>query len=160
MTKVSLRRRPPRWHRRHVSGSSRATAKGDGMRMGWRAIRTAIVAVSAVGLLAVNPAATHTRVVEARGPCSGDSHWKLVLVQDGGKITVGYEVVQGIVGDVWRVRIAHNRHIIFRGLQVTHGDDGSFAFRLTTRNTPGPDLIRARARNLSTDEVCRGWAVI
>ena len=101
-----------------------------------------------------------TRHVVARGPCSGDSHWRLVLVQDHGTIAVGYMVVQGVVGDVWRVRVAHNRHIIFRGLQVTHGDDGSFAFRLLTRNTPGPDFFRARARNLATDEVCRGRAVI
>jgi hypothetical protein len=130
------------------------------MRRGWRAIRTSIVAVSAVGLLAANPAVAQPRVVEARGPCSGDSHWKLVLVQDHHKITVGYRVVQGVVGDAWRVRIAHDRHLIFRGLQVTHGDHGSFALRVITRNTRGPDLFRARARNLSTDEVCRGWAVI
>ena len=119
------------------------------MRRGWRAITTSIVAVSAVGLLAANPVVAHPRVVEARGPCSGESHWK-----------VGYRVVQGVVGDVWRVRIAHDRHLIFRGLQVTHGDHGSFALRVITRNTRGPDLFRARARNLSTDEVCRGWAVI
>jgi hypothetical protein len=130
------------------------------MRKGWRAIRTSIVAVAAVGLLAATPAVAHTRVVVARGPCSADSHWRLVLVQDHGKITVGYKVVQGVVGDAWRVRIAHNRHVIFRGLQVTHGDHGSFAFRVLTRNTRGPDLFRARARNLATDEVCRGWAAI
>lgn len=131
------------------------------MRKGWRALRASIVAVSAAGLLAAaTPALAHTRIVEARGPCSGDSHWKLVLVQDHGKITVGYRVVQGDVGDAWRVRIAHDRHLIFRGVQVTHGDEGSFALRVVTRNTRGPDLIRARARNLSTDEVCRGWASI
>ena len=118
------------------------------------------MAVTAAGLLAATPAVANTRIVEARGPCSGDSHWKLVLVQDHGKITVGYKVVQGVAGDVWRVRIAHDRHLIFRGLQVTHGDHGSFAFRLVTRNTRGPDLIRARARNLFTDEVCRGGATI
>ena len=92
-----------------------------------------------------DPAVAHTRVVVARGPCSADSHWRLVLVQDHGKITVGYKVVQGVVGDAWRVRIAHNSHVIFRGVQVTHGDHGSFAFRVLTRNTRGPDLFRARA---------------
>jgi hypothetical protein len=130
------------------------------MRKGWRALTASIVAVSATCLLAATPAVAHTRIVQARGPCSGDSHWKLVLVQDHGKITVGYTVVQGVVGDMWRVRIAHDRHLIFRGMQVTHGDRGAFALRVATRNTQGPDLIRARARNLSTDEVCRGWATI
>jgi hypothetical protein len=130
------------------------------MRKEWRAIRTMIVAVAAISLLAATPAIATTRQVVARGPCSGDSHWRLVLVQDHGTIAVGFQVVQGVVGDVWRVRVAHDRRIIFRGLQVTHGDDGSFAFRLLTRNTPGPDFFRARARNLSTDEVCRSRAVI
>jgi len=84
----------------------------------------------------------------------------MVLVQDHGRIGVGFKVVQGVVGDVWRVKIAHNRHIIFRAFQVTHGENGSFAVRAWTRNTPGPDFFRARARNLSTDEVCRGRAII
>jgi hypothetical protein len=129
------------------------------MRRGWRAIRATIVAVAVTGLLAA-PAAAHTRMVVARGPCSGDSHWRMVLVQDHGRIGVGFKVVQGVVGDVWRVKIAHNRHIIFRALQVTHGENGSFAVRAWTRNTPGPDFFRARARNLSTDEICRGRAII
>ena len=135
MTKVALRRRPPRWHRRFVPERTGPTTKGDGMRKGWRAIRTSIVAVAAVSLLAATPAVAHTRVVVARGPCSADSQWRLVLVQDHRKITVGYKVVQGVVGDEWRVRIAHNRHVIFRGLQVTHGDHGSF-HSASSRGTP------------------------
>ena len=130
------------------------------MRMGWRAIRTTIVAVAAVGLLAATPAIAQTSMVVASGPCSGDSHWRLVLVEDHGKIDVGFKVVQGIVGDVWRVRVAHGRRIIFRGQLATYGDDGSFAIHLTNRDRPGPDFFWARARNLSTDEVCLGRGVI
>jgi hypothetical protein len=130
------------------------------MRRGWRAIRSTIVAVAAVGLLAATPAVAQTRTVAARGPCSGDSHWRMVLIQDQRRIGIGFKVVEGIVGDVWRVRVAHGRRIIFQGGLATHGDDGSFAIRLTTRNRPGPDFFRARAHNLSTDEVCLARAVI
>jgi len=130
------------------------------MRRGWRAIRTTIVAVAAVGLLAATPAIAQTRMVAARGPCSGDSHWRLELVKAHGKIEVGFKVVEGIVGDVWRVRVAHGRRIIFRGQLATHGEDGSFAIHLLTRDRPGPDFFSARARNLSTDEFCLGRAVI
>jgi hypothetical protein len=130
------------------------------MRRGARSVGAAIVSVATVALLAAPPAAAHTRMVVARGPCSGDSHWRLVLVKDHHRIGVGFKVVQGVVGDKWRVKILHNRHVVFRGLQVTHGDQGSFAVRVWTRNFRGPDFFRARARNLSTDEVCRGRAVI
>ena len=134
--------------------------EGDGMRRGWRAIRTTIVAVAAIGLLAATPAIAQTRMVVARGPCSGDSHWRIELVAAHGKIEVGFKVVQGVVGDVWRVGVAHGRRIIFRGRLATHGVDGSFAIHLLTRDRPGPDFFRARARNLSTDEFCLGRAVI
>ncbi len=130
------------------------------MRRGWRAIRTTIVAVAAIGLLAATPAIAQTRMVVARGPCSGDSHWRIELVAAHGKIEVGFKVVQGVVGDVWRVGVAHGRRIIFRGQLATHGVDGSFAIHLLTRDKPGPDFFRARARNLSTDEFCLGRAVI
>jgi hypothetical protein len=130
------------------------------MRRGWRAISATMVAVAAVGLLAATPAAADTRMVVARGSCTGESHWRLVLIERDHRIGVGFKVVQGVVGNIWRVKIAHNRHLIFRALQATHGEDGSFAVRSWTRNTPGWDFFRARARNLATDEVCFGRAVI
>lgn len=99
-------------------------------------------------------------MVIARGSCTGESHWRLVLIERDHRIGVGFKVVQGVVGNIWRVKIAHNRHLIFRALQTTHGEDGSFAVRAWTRNTPGWDFFRARARNLATGEVCFGRAVI
>ena len=36
-----------------------------------------------------------TRMVAARGPCSGDSHWRIELVAAHGKIEVGFKVVRG-----------------------------------------------------------------
>lgn len=135
------------------------------MRRGWlRTVSAAIAPLAIVGMLAASPAAADTRsatrMVVARGSCTGDSHWRLVLAQRHHRIGVGFKVVQGVVGNIWRVRIAQNRRTIFRAHQATHGEDGSFAVRIGTRNTPGWDFFRARARNLATDEVCFGRAVI
>jgi hypothetical protein len=99
-------------------------------------------------------------MVSARGSCSGESHWRLMLVKVDGRIGVGFQVIQGAEGDTWRVGIVHNRQVIFRGLRETHGERGAFAVRVWTRNTSGPDFFRARARNLATDELCRARAVI
>jgi hypothetical protein len=134
------------------------------MSRGWLRVGATIAPLAIVGLLAVAPAAADTRpatrMVVARGTCTEDSHWRLVLVQRDHRIGVGFKVVQGVVGDIWRVRIAQNRRTIFRAYQATHGEDGAFAVRIGTRNTPGPDFFRARARNLATDELCRARAVI
>jgi len=135
------------------------------MRRGWlRTVSAAIGPLAIVGMLAAPPAAAHprsaTRTVVARGSCSGDSHWRLMLVKGHHRIGVGFRVVQGVEGNIWRVKIAQNRHTIFRALQATHGERGSFAVRTWTRNTRGLDFFRARARNLATDEICLGRAVI
>lgn len=135
------------------------------MSRGWlRTISTTITTLVIVGLLAAPPATAHTRsatrMVVARGSCSGDSHWRLMLVKGHHRIGVGFRVVQGVEGNIWRVKITQNRHTIFRALQATHGEHGSFAVRTWTRNTVGLDFFRARARNLATDEICLGRAVI
>jgi hypothetical protein len=41
---------------------------------------------------------------------------------------------------------------------VTQAPSGSFELRIVTSNPPGTDSFVARARNLSTDETCRGAA--
>lgn len=135
------------------------------MRRGWlRTVSATLGPLAIVGMLAAPPAAADTRsatrMVVARGSCSGDSHWRLVLVQRDHRIGVGFKVVQGVEGNIWRVKITHNRHTIFRALQATHGENGSFAVRAWTRNTRGPDFFRARARNLATHEICLGRALI
>lgn len=135
------------------------------MSRAWlRTVSATIAALVVVGLLMATPAAADTRaatrMVVARGSCTGDSHWRLVLVQRDHRIGVGFKVVQGVVGDIWRVKIVQNRRTIFRALQATHGEDGAFAVRIGARNTRGLDFFRARARNLATDEICRARAVI
>jgi hypothetical protein len=41
---------------------------------------------------------------------------------------------------------------------MTHEPSGSFTVRIVEDHTAGSDVFRARARNLSTDEVCAGSA--
>ena len=134
------------------------------MRRGWGravvAVSSAVALIVIVAMLAVAPAAAGTRTVVARGTCSGDSHWRVELVKDDRRIAVGFKVEQGVVGDVWGAGIVHNGRVLFRALLATHGDAGSFAVRVWTHNADGPDFFRVRARNLTTDEICRGRAVI
>lgn len=134
------------------------------MRRGWGravvAVSTGVAMIVVVATLAIAPAAAVTRTVVARGTCSGDSHWRVELVKDDRRIAVGFKVVEGVVGDVWGAGIAHNGRVLFRAFLATHGDDGAFAVRVWTHNADGPDFFRVRARNLTTDEICRGRAVI
>jgi hypothetical protein len=128
-----------------------------------RLTRTGMVALAIVGLLAAGPAANaghrhhrdHPhRVVVARGHCSADSVWRLVLAQRGRHvIIVGFSVRTGVPGEVWRVKLAHGDHLFFVDL-LTTGDDGVLGVRRPTRNRDGRDVYRARARNLVTDETC------
>ncbi|GIU97518.1 MAG: hypothetical protein KatS3mg013_1321 [Actinomycetota bacterium] len=93
-----------------------------------------------------------------RGSCSGASTWKLKLSPEDGKIEVEFEVDQNVVGDVWRVKIFHDGELVFRGKRTTKAPSGSFEVRIVEPNRAGPDDFVAKARNLSTDEVCRGSA--
>jgi hypothetical protein len=71
---------------------------------------------------------------------------------------VEFEVDQNVTGDRWRVRIRHDGDLVFRGTRTTRGASGSFDVRIVENDTSGTDVFRARARNLSTDEVCVGRA--
>lgn len=128
-----------------------------------RLTRTGVIALAVVGLLAAGPAANaghrhHRdrphRVVVARGHCSAESVWRLALVKRGPNvIVVGFSVRSGVAGEVWRVKLGHGDRLFFVDL-VTTGEDGVLGIRRPTRNLDGPDVYRARARNLLTDETC------
>jgi hypothetical protein len=93
-----------------------------------------------------------------RGSCSGSSDWKLKLSPEDGRIEVEFEVDQNVAGDRWRVKIVHDGDRVFRGTRTTGGASGSFELRIVEDDRAGADTFRARARNLSTDEVCSGSA--
>lgn len=120
-----------------------------------------VIAVLTIGsmLLLAAPALAGGTDAGARGKCSGDSVWRLRLHEADRVIGVGFRVHSGVEGELWKVRIAQNRHLIFAGRRVTN-EKGSFGVRLKTRNTEGVDLFRAGAVNVETGEVCRGRAAI
>ena len=118
-----------------------------------------VVAVSLVALFVIAVPAVASacdRDVIREGPCSGRSDWKLKLSPEDGRIEVEFKIDQTVVGDEWRVRIRHDGQLAFRGTRTTRGASGSFELRIVEPNNAGADIFRARARNLSTDEVCAG----
>jgi hypothetical protein len=121
-----------------------------------KAVAVSLVALIVLAVPAV--ASAGDRDVIREGPCSGRSDWKLKLSPEDGRIEVEFEVDQNVVGDEWRVRIRHDGEIAFRGTRTTRGASGSFELRIVEPNNAGADNFRARARNLSTDEVCAGSA--
>ncbi|MGH2527095.1 MAG: hypothetical protein ACRDG2_10150 [Actinomycetota bacterium] len=121
-----------------------------------KAVAVSLVALFVLVVPAVASAGDGDVIRE--GPCSGRSDWKLKLSPEDGRIEVEFEVDQNVVGDEWRVRIRHDGEIAFRGTRTTRGASGSFELRIVEPNNAGADNFRARARNLSTDEVCAGSA--
>ncbi len=93
-----------------------------------------------------------------RGSCSNSSEWKLKVSPDDGRLEVEYEVDQNVSGDRWRVKIGHDGDLAFRGTRTTRGASGSFSVRILENDSAGSDVFRARARNVSTGEVCAGSA--
>ena len=98
------------------------------------------------------------RDVIREGSCSGQSDWKLKLSPEDGGIEAEYEVDQNVSGDRWRVVIRHRGQVAFTGIRTTGGPSGSFEVRIVENDGAGADAFRARARNLSTGEICGGRA--
>jgi diketogulonate reductase-like aldo/keto reductase len=92
------------------------------------------------------------------GSCGNASDWKLKVSPDDAGLEVEFEVDQNVSGDRWRVKIRQDGDLAFRGTRTTLGASGSFTVRIVENDTAGSDVFRARARNLSTDEVCVGSA--
>ncbi len=93
-----------------------------------------------------------------RGSCSMRSDWKLKLSPENGRIEVEFEVDQNRNGQRWVVKMKRNGNVFWRGSRTTQPPSGSFEVRRVTRNGAGADRIVARARNVSSGEVCRGVA--
>jgi len=120
-----------------------------------------LAGLMAIGILVAAPASAgggDDREVIRRGGCSGGSDWKYKVKRDDGQLEVEYEVDQNRSGDRWRVTLKHDGNRFFRGTRVTGGRSGSFDIERKVANHQGVDRFRARARNLRTDEICRGRA--
>ena len=126
-----------------------------------RKILRAALAASCLAVLVIGaqPAFANDDDVIVEGDCSGASDFKLKLSPEHGDIEVEFEVDQNVVGDSWRVVLRQDGERFFRGVRETQAPSGSFEVRQVVDNNQGDDLVQARARNLSTDELCRGKAV-
>jgi hypothetical protein len=122
-----------------------------------KGIAFAVVTAFALVVPAAVASAGQNDVIE-RGSCSNSSDWKLKVSPEDGNLEVEFEVDQNVSGDRWRVKIRHDGDLAFRGTRTTRGASGSFEVRIVENDTAGSDAFRARARNLSTDEVCVGSA--
>ena len=121
----------------------------------------ALTGVIAASFLALAPAAiAKDGDVIRQGTCTGNSTAKIKLSPENGRIEVEFEVDQNKVGDTWRVKLRHNGVEFFTGTRTTQAPSGSFEVRKVVDNAAGTDTVRARARNLSTGEVCTASASI
>jgi hypothetical protein len=123
-----------------------------------RIVVMALAALTVLGLVAAPAAQAKAGDVIERGSCDGGSDWKLKLSEEDGRIEAEFEVDQNVSGDRWRARIRHDGDLAFRGTRTTGGASGSFEVRIVEPNSSGTDRFVARARNVSTGEVCAGTA--
>lgn len=123
-------------------------------------MRTGALTVGAAVLLATigtaSPASANDDDIERRGSCSGATDWKLKAGEEDGRIEVEAEVDSNRRNQTWRWRIVHNGSLSARGTATTRPPSGSFEVRRVIVDLAGTDVIRFRARNPRSGEVCRG----
>ncbi|HEY2802916.1 MAG TPA: hypothetical protein VGJ67_03250 [Actinomycetota bacterium] len=125
------------------------------------AVRFAIAGLMVAGIFSAAPAAmAKGGDVIRRGTCTGSSASKIKLSKEDGRIEVQFEVDENKAGDTWKVKLRHNGDVFFTGNRTTQAPSGSFEVRKLVNDAAGTDTVRARARNLSTDEVCTATASI
>lgn len=109
-------------------------------------------------MTSVGVAAARDGDVEVRGRCSGGSQAELKLSDEDGRIEIEFEVDENRVGRRWRVVVRDDGARVLRTRATTTAPSGSFEVRTVVDDGSGRDVIRARARNVSTGEVCRAVA--
>lgn len=90
------------------------------------------------------------------GACSGTADWKLKAKHDDGRIEVEYEVDSNRSGQTWRVRVFDDGVRVLATTATTGGRSGSFSVERKVANRAGSDSFVARARDLSSDQLCVG----
>ena len=74
-----------------------------------RLLRPLVGVASALALAAATPAPASATVVGAAGACSISATWSLRAIPEDGVIWLKYTVTSAGPGEVWRVRIRHDR---------------------------------------------------
>ena len=124
-----------------------------------RLLAAAALLVAAM-TIASSPVAAKSGDVVKTGSCTGSADWKLKAGKDNGRIEVEFEVDSNHNGQVWRVKLIDNGVLRHRGRHTTMAPSGSFTVRRLIPNMAGPDDIVARARNLSSGQLCVGKLTI
>ena len=88
------------------------------------------------------------------GSCSGSADWKLKAKHDDGRIELEYEVDSNQSGQTWRVRVRDNGVRVIATRATTGGRSGSFEIERKVANRAGSDNFVARARDLSSGQLC------
>ena len=88
------------------------------------------------------------------GSCSGSADWKLKAKHDDGRIELEYEVDSNQSGQTWRVRVRDNGVRVIATRATTGGRSGSFDLERKVTNRAGSDSFVARARDLSSGQLC------
>jgi hypothetical protein len=119
----------------------------------------ASLAVGAVMAIAVpGIASAKGGGVTVKGKCTAASSSKLTVKPDDGRIETDFEVDQNVVGAVWKVTISDNGTVVARATATTTAPSGSFTVRRLIPNRAGTDKVTARAKNVSTGEICSATA--
>ncbi len=124
-----------------------------------RLLAAAALLVAAM-TVASSPVAAKSAMSSSTGSCTGSADWKLKAGKDNGQIEVEFEVDSNHDGQVWRVKLIDNGVLRHRGRHTTKAPSGSFTVRRMIPNMAGPDDIVARARNLSSGQLCVGKLTI
>ena len=123
-------------------------------------MRTGVLTVGAALLLTTiattAAAAAGDDDVVRRGSCTGATDWKVKAGDEDGRIEVEAEVDSNRRNQTWRWRIVHNGSVSARGTATTRPPSGSFEVRRVVVDLAGTDVIRFRARNPRSGELCRG----
>ena len=122
------------------------------------ALRIMGVGLVVMALMAPAAAIAKDGDVIKNGSCSGSSTWKLKLSDEDLGKEVKIEVDQNVVGAKWKVRFVLNGDIVFEGKRRTKAPSGSFKVRRVLTDTAGVDLLKVRARNRVTGEICHARA--
>jgi hypothetical protein len=144
--------------------STKSLTEEHTMTIATRLRATGMTLAIGAGALAVaapaNAQGGGSPAIERQGSCSAGAVWKLKAKHDDGRIETEFEVDSNRVGQLWRVRIADNGVLVFRGARRTLAPSGSFTVERRIANRQGADHIRAVARQPRTGQRCVGTVTV
>ena len=120
------------------------------------ALSTALLVAGAPLATSAVASSGHDDRVIRTGSCSGSADWKLKAKADDGRIEVEWEVDSNRSGQTWRVRVRDDGDLVVKTRATTGGASGSFSVERRIGNRAGGDSIVARARDLSSGQLCVG----